>query len=122
MANAVLFPLVLVVLALATMLSAPVLPLFTLPIFLFSAFAGRLADKFDRTRIMRFCKFAEIWLMLIVAGGFILREPLLLIVALFFMGVQSAFFAPAKTLILFDLDSFDLARRFSTSRCKPEWR
>ncbi|MEE2524795.1 MFS transporter [Hyphobacterium sp. HN65] len=73
---------------------------FTLPIFLFSAFAGRLADKVDRTRIMRFAKFAEIWLMLIVACGFMLREPLLLIVALFFMGVQSAFFAPAKNSAL----------------------
>jgi MFS family permease len=73
---------------------------FTLPIFLFSAFAGRIADKFDRTRIMRFAKFAEIWLMLIVACGFLLREPLLLIIALFFMGVQSAFFAPAKNSAL----------------------
>lgn len=73
---------------------------FTLPIFLFSAFAGRIADKFDRTRIMRFAKFAEIWLMLIAAAGFILREPLLLIVTLFFMGVQSAFFAPAKNSAL----------------------
>ncbi|GJL97162.1 MAG: hypothetical protein DHS20C06_09790 [Hyphobacterium sp.] len=73
---------------------------FTLPIFLFSAFAGRVADKFDRTRIMRFTKFAEIWLMLIAAAGFILREPLLLLITLFFMGVQSAFFAPAKNSAL----------------------
>lgn len=73
---------------------------FTLPIFLFSAIAGRIADKFDRTRIMRFAKFAEIWLMLIAASGFILREPLLLIITLFFMGVQSAFFAPAKNSAL----------------------
>lgn len=73
---------------------------FTLPIFLFSAIAGRIADKFDRSKMMRFAKFAEIWLMVIAAAGFILREPLLLIITLFFMGVQSAFFAPAKNSAL----------------------
>ena len=74
--------------------------MFTLPIFLFSAVAGRLADKFDRTRIMRFAKFAEIWLMLIVALGFVLEQPHLLMVALFLMGAQSAFFTPAKNSAL----------------------
>lgn len=73
---------------------------FTLPIFLFSAIAGRIADKFDRSKMMRVAKFAEIWLMVIAAAGFILREPLLLIITLFFMGVQSAFFAPAKNSAL----------------------
>jgi len=73
---------------------------FTLPIFLFSAIAGRIADKFDRSKMMRFAKFAEIWLMVIAAAGFILRDPLLLIITLFFMGVQSAFFAPAKNSAL----------------------
>ena len=74
--------------------------LFTVPIFLFSAIAGRMADKFDRTRIMRFAKFAEIWLMVIVALGFFLEQPLLLMVALFLMGTQSAFFTPAKNSAL----------------------
>ena len=74
--------------------------LFTVPIFLFSAIAGRMADKFDRTRIMRFAKFAEIWLMLIVALGFFLEQPILLMVALFLMGTQSAFFTPAKNSAL----------------------
>lgn len=74
--------------------------LFTIPIFLFSAIAGRMADKFDRTRIMRFAKFAEIWLMLIVALGFLLEQPLLLMVALFLMGTQSALFTPAKNSAL----------------------
>lgn len=74
--------------------------LFTFPIFMFSAIAGRMADKFDRTRIMRFAKFAEIWLMAIVALGFFLEQPLLLMVALFLMGTQSAFFTPAKNSAL----------------------
>jgi MFS family permease len=74
--------------------------LFTLPIFLFSAIAGRLADKVDRTKIMRFAKFAEIWLMLIVAAGFFLEQAELLMIALFLMGIQSAFFSPAKNSAL----------------------
>lgn len=69
---------------------------FTVPIFLFSAIAGQVSDRFDRTRIMRFTKFAEIWLMLIAAAGFLLEQPLLLIVTLFLMGIQSAFFIPAR--------------------------
>lgn len=74
--------------------------MFTIAMFAFSAIAGRLADIVDRTKIMRFAKFAEIWLMAIVALAFILREPLLLLVALFLMGVQSAFFTPAKNAAL----------------------
>ena len=74
--------------------------MFTVPIFLFSAVAGRMADKFDRTRIMRFAKFAEIWLMAITALGFILEQPHLLMAALFLMGTQSAFFTPAKNSAL----------------------
>lgn len=73
---------------------------FTLPIFLFSPIAGRVADKVDRTKMMRFAKFAEIWLMLLAAAGFILNQPLFLIATLFLMGVQSAFFAPAKNAAL----------------------
>jgi acyl-[acyl-carrier-protein]-phospholipid O-acyltransferase/long-chain-fatty-acid--[acyl-carrier-protein] ligase len=69
---------------------------FTLPIFLFAAIAGRLADQFDRTKLMRIAKFAEIWIMALAAIGFIAGEPLLLLVTLFFMGMQSAFFSPPR--------------------------
>lgn len=74
--------------------------LFTLPIFLFSAMAGRVADVFDRTRVLRFTKFAEIWLMLLAGTGFVLNSPWILMGTLFLMGVQSAFFAPAKNAAL----------------------
>ena len=70
---------------------------FTIPIALFSAFAGRLADLHDRTRIMRWAKFAEIWLMLGALVAFALESALLLLLLLFLMGVQSAFFAPSRT-------------------------
>lgn len=74
--------------------------LFTAPIFLFSAMAGRVADVFDRTRVLRFTKFAEIWLMLLAGIGFVLGNPWIMMGTLFLMGIQSAFFAPAKNAAL----------------------
>lgn len=71
--------------------------IFTLPIFLFSAVAGQVADRFDRTKIMRVLKFAEIWLMLAAGIGFVLNQPFILLFVLFMMGVQTAFFIPART-------------------------
>ena len=71
--------------------------IFTLPIFLFSAVAGQVADRFDRMKIMRVLKFVEIFLMIAAAIGFILQLPYVLLFVLFMMGVQTAFFVPART-------------------------
>ncbi|MCP2670451.1 MFS transporter [Maricaulaceae bacterium EIL42A08] len=70
---------------------------FTLPIFLFSAVAGQVADRYDRMKIMRVMKFAEIFLMMAAAVGFLLNAPWVLLGVLFLMGVQTAFFIPART-------------------------
>ncbi|MFN3835972.1 MAG: MFS transporter [Glycocaulis sp.] len=72
----------------------------TLPIFLFSAVAGQVADKYDRAFIMRRTKFIEIFLMLGAAIGFFLGNGLILVIILFLMGMQSAFFAPARNAAL----------------------
>lgn len=72
----------------------------TLPIFLFSAVAGQVADRYDRVWIMRRTKLAEVVLMLAASVGFFLNNALLLVVVLFFMGMQSAFFAPARNSAL----------------------
>lgn len=69
---------------------------FTLPLFLFSAVAGQVADKFDRMKIMRVAKFCEIFLMALAGIGFLLAEAWVLLVVLFLMGVQTAFFVPAR--------------------------
>ncbi|KAA5804734.1 MFS transporter [Alkalicaulis satelles] len=70
---------------------------FTLPLFLFSAVAGQVADKFDRIKIMRIAKFCEIFLMALAGAGFLLGEAWILLTVLFLMGVQTAFFVPART-------------------------
>jgi MFS family permease len=74
--------------------------LFILPFFLFSASAGQLADKFEKSALMRHVKLAEIGIMLIATIGFIMSSPMFLIFILFLMGVQSTFFGPVKYGIL----------------------
>ncbi len=74
--------------------------LFILPFFLFSGVAGQLADKFDKAKMMRLIKAMEIGIMLIGSMGFYTGQTYLLFAALFFMGVHSAFFGPAKYSIL----------------------
>ncbi|SER51209.1 acyl-[acyl-carrier-protein]-phospholipid O-acyltransferase / long-chain-fatty-acid--[acyl-carrier-protein] ligase [Nitrosomonas sp. Nm51] len=75
---------------------------FILPFFLFSAIAGQLADKYDKARLVRIIKFIEIVLMLGAAMGFYLQQTWLLMLILFLMGTQSAFFGPLKYSILPD--------------------
>ncbi len=74
--------------------------LFILPFFLFSALAGQFADMTDKARIIRLVKSAEIAIMLLGAAGLVLGNVPLLLLALFAMGVHSAFFGPIKYAIL----------------------
>ncbi len=74
--------------------------LFILPFFIFSATAGQLADKYNRTHIAQWTKVAEIVVMLTAASGFYLGNSWLLISILFASGVQSTFFGPVKYAIL----------------------
>ena len=73
---------------------------FILPFFLFSALAGQLADSMDKARIVRFVKTAEIFIMVVGAGGLLLQNVPLMLVALFAMGVHSSFFGPIKYAVL----------------------
>ena len=74
--------------------------LFILPFFLFSATAGQLADKYEKAAIIRFVKLAEIAIMAIGAAGFLHRDLVLLLTALFLMGLHSTVFGPVKYSIL----------------------
>ena len=73
---------------------------FILPFFVFAPTASDLADRYDRSTLMRWVKFAEIVVMSGAAFGFWLGNAWLLMVVLFMMGAQSAFFSPAKYSIL----------------------
>ncbi len=74
--------------------------IFILPFFLFSATAGQLADKFEKSMLIRRIKIAEIIIMLIGSIGFYFMSVPILLTLLFFMGTQSTLFGPLKYSIL----------------------
>jgi 1-acyl-sn-glycerol-3-phosphate acyltransferase len=74
--------------------------LFVLPFFLFSATAGQLADKYEKSRLISITVAIELCCMALGAAGFFLHSLPLLFAALFLGGVQSALFGPVKYAIL----------------------
>ena len=74
--------------------------IFILPFFLFSATAGQIADKFEKSASIQRIKIVEIFIMAIAVAGFYLSNTYFLIAVLFMMGTQSAFFGPLKYGIL----------------------
>ena len=74
--------------------------IFILPFFLFSASAGQLADKYEKSRLIRLIKFAEILVMGLAALAFAVDSLGLLLTTLFLMGTQSSLFGPVKYAIL----------------------
>jgi 1-acyl-sn-glycerol-3-phosphate acyltransferase len=73
---------------------------FIAPFVLFSATAGQLADKYEKSRLIRFVKLFEIATMVVGAIGFYRRDLVLLFLALGLMGVHSTIFGPVKYAIL----------------------
>ena len=76
--------------------------IFILPFFIFSATAGQIADRFEKSSLIRYTKIAEIILMSVAAFGFYFHNTFLLFAALFLVGAQAAFFGPMKYSILPD--------------------
>ena len=74
--------------------------LFILPFFLFSALGGQFGEKFAKDALIRAIKLAEIVIMAVGAGGFLLNNLPLMFLALFAMGTHSAIFGPVKYSIL----------------------
>ncbi|HHT00460.1 MAG TPA: MFS transporter, partial [Thiomicrospira sp.] len=85
--------------------------LFILPFFLFSSFAGQLADHFPKSILIQKIQLAEIFIMATGAVGFLTMQLEWLFLALFLMGTQSAFFGPIKYSVLPEvLDQSQLLR------------
>ncbi len=74
--------------------------LFILPYFLFSATAGQIAEKLEKSRLIRITTMMEIVIMSLAAVGFVTQNMGVLLVALFCTGVQSTLFGPVKYSIL----------------------
>jgi 1-acyl-sn-glycerol-3-phosphate acyltransferase len=70
--------------------------LFIAPFVLFSATSGQLADRLEKSWLIRRVKEAEVAIMLVAACGFLLQLPALLYLTVFLMGLQSTVFGPVK--------------------------
>src|SRR5512144_3286049 len=73
---------------------------FIAPFMLLSATGGQLADKLEKSRLIRYIKLFEIAIMVIGLIGFWQRSLGLLFTALALMGVHSTLFGPVKYAIL----------------------
>jgi len=71
------------------------------PMILFGLFAGALADKYPRYKVM----IASEWIQTITVVGMIfsLHNPLLLLVLIFLQNVAAAFFLPARSAFISEL-------------------
>jgi 1-acyl-sn-glycerol-3-phosphate acyltransferase len=85
--------------------------LFIAPFVLFSATSGQLADKMEKSRLIRRLKDAEIIVMTLAAIGLTLQWPVLIYVAMFLIGLQATVFGPVKYSYLPQhLDASELTR------------
>lgn len=73
---------------------------FILPFFLFGSIAGQLADKYEKSTLVRRIKIAEIIIVLIGCVALYLHSINFMLLILFALGTQSAFFGPIKYSIL----------------------
>lgn len=73
---------------------------FVLPFLLFAGYAGQLADRFSKTRVLQITKAFEIVVMCVGMLALSLRSIDMLLVVLFLLAAQANFFSPAKYGIL----------------------
>lgn len=76
---------------------------FILPFFLFSGLAGEFADHFPKHRMVRALKATECALIVLASLALISQHSWSLLLILFLLGVQAAFFGPTKYAILPEL-------------------
>lgn len=70
--------------------------IFIAPFVLFSATSGQIADKIEKSRLIRLVKSLEIGIMLLGLAGFYLHSATLLYTGTFLMGLHSTLFGPVK--------------------------
>jgi acyl-[acyl-carrier-protein]-phospholipid O-acyltransferase/long-chain-fatty-acid--[acyl-carrier-protein] ligase len=75
---------------------------FIAPYFFLSGLGGELADRFDKARVARSLKLAEIGVAALAVLGFWLQSLPILFLALFLFGVIASLFGPIKYGILPD--------------------
>ncbi len=76
--------------------------LLVMPLMLFSSTAGTLADKFEKSLLVKIAKLAELGIMACAYYGFAHHNILLLMCLLFVSGTHTTFYSPIKFSILPD--------------------
>ncbi len=76
--------------------------IFILPFVLFASLAGQIADRYERTTIVKIIKFTEIGITLAAIYGFYTTNLVILFMCIGFMGIHSTFFGPIKYSVLPD--------------------
>jgi acyl-[acyl-carrier-protein]-phospholipid O-acyltransferase/long-chain-fatty-acid--[acyl-carrier-protein] ligase len=79
-----------------TQAAALVAAVFILPFLLFSGYAGHLADRYSKRRILVTVKVFEIGIMALTIPGLLFHQTWLLLAVEFGMGTHSTFFSPSK--------------------------
>jgi 1-acyl-sn-glycerol-3-phosphate acyltransferase len=74
--------------------------LFILPFFLFSATAGQIAERYEKSRLIRAVKLLEVVIAVLAAIGLWLKSLPFLLTVLFLLGAQATLFGPVKYSIL----------------------
>ena len=74
--------------------------LFILPFFALSFLAGQVADKYEKSYIIRIIKRVEIVIMILIFLGFYFDNIYFLLFLMFVMGSQATFFGPLKYSLL----------------------
>ncbi|OFX57149.1 MAG: hypothetical protein A2046_10500 [Bacteroidetes bacterium GWA2_30_7] len=67
-----------------------------LPYILFSPYAGFLAKTLQKQKIVLYAKFAEIPIMIFAFTGFWIENIYIVMIGMFFMGLQSCIYSPSK--------------------------
>jgi len=76
--------------------------IFTLPFILFASIAGQLADKYERTTIVKIIKLFEVIIVIFASFGFLHENITILFLCICLMGIHSTFFGPIKYSVLPD--------------------
>jgi acyl-[acyl-carrier-protein]-phospholipid O-acyltransferase/long-chain-fatty-acid--[acyl-carrier-protein] ligase len=72
------------------------------PFILFASLAGQIADRYERSIVVKVIKCAEVGIILLSAYGFYLTNLAILFTSLALMGIHSTFFGPVKYSVLPD--------------------
>lgn len=76
------------------------LGLFVLPFVIFGGISGQVADKYEKSLLVKLIKVFEIFIIILAIYGFRNDNIIVLLGCLFLMGVHSTFFGPLKYSII----------------------